>query len=724
MKNRVFALICALMLLITSTSVIAFAEDSNAESGETVQNGTSLFAVGDNDKASLAVNLESSNVILTDKATGHRWMAFDEENGIDLNSTLGAIINVSYINSNGIEAVAQAPSRESSFEIYRVKNGAKIVYNFDTDATGFSVPIIVTLKDGYLETQIDYAGVKEKKGGSEITDIEVLPNLMYGKHTQNGYVFIPDGSGAVIDYADSFSRDEKYSARIYGDDSSQNLLDPKITDAKNALMPVFGAVKDNSALFAVITKGDVYATVNADMAENSVSAGCSFVYKESDLTGLQNSTGGERTLTITQDKPLKIVPTVRYYILFGENASYSGMANTYRDYLLENGSIKAKKAEETPAVSVMAYGAVPEQETVFGIPVTTLHKATTFKQLSSLYKDLTKDGSASPSFYLYGFLSGGYGGKTVTKPKYISKLGGKKGFEEFQKTVGKDNVYTVYDVQRSRGRAFDFLRFKDYMSSLNQTVVKHHYRLSSSGKWDTEKGGWSYYTIDYQKKSVSRLSKKISKDYGIVFEHYGNELLSDFTNASPSSRQEYTQFLIMALAMMKSKGANIALEGGNTCVVNKANEVYDIPLDASGFAIESYSVPFYTMVYHSYIPLSSSPVNLYNHSEALSLKAFEQGVSATFAVTGCDPYELRSTLFNFLYNSKIDNLLPAMTRYTKAYNEIHSVLADQKIVKHEYVGDLSISTYANGWRIVCNYGDIDTDFQNQTIKALGYTVLK
>ncbi len=722
MKLKFLAVICSIALVLGSFgvgAVAATADETVSPETQDLSETQEMMLITENSLSALYVDLETANFVVYDKVGQQKWWAVPKDAG----NTFASMIKVTYITADGIAATVSAPSNDSGFSIKKIENGIKIVFDFSSDSTSFSVPVSVKVAEGYFDVSIPYSEVKET-GGSRITDIELLPNMLYGSANEDGYVFIPDGSGAIINYSDAVSRNETYSARIYGNDPCQDLIFPIITDAKKALLPVFGAAKGASALFGVITEADVYATVNATMLADSLIAGSSFIFREHDLTGLQQSSGGERTLDIIQSKPMAVTPNIRFYILSGENANYSGMANCYRDYLIEIGVLKEKETAATSAVSVMAFGAAPEKKVVFGIPITTVRKATEFSDLASLYKSLTEDGGEAPSFYLYGFLDGGYGAKTVTKPKYIGKLGGKKGYEAFAALAGKDNVFTVYNTERSYGRAFDFLRFKDYMSSLNQTAVKVYQRSLASGRWHSSFSPWSFYTVKYQQKLVSKLLKKLPKDSSIVFEHYGEELLSDFTSTSPTGRQANLNFILQAMELASRKGVNIALEGANACVVGPADEIYSIPLESSGFAIESQSVPFYTMVFHSYKKLSSSPVNFESAPQEYVLKAFENGISATYAVSGCDPYELKDTVFNFLYNSKIDNLLPQMKQYIKDYSETHKTLATETIVKHEYVGDLSITEYSNGWKIVCNYGETEQTYNDITVARLDYALIK
>ncbi len=722
MKTKIFSILLVLTIIFgafTLTAPAVSAEETDVIPESAAFNSSGLMEIASNSSSTLYVDLDNANFVFYDKKSDTPWYAFPKS----ADSTFSSIIKVNYYSADGVGAVVTAPSRESGFEIKKIKDGIKITFSFSEENTNFSIPLNVALGEGYLDVTIPYNEIKEN-GESRITDIEVLPNFMYGSATESGYAFIPDGSGAIINYSESQSRNETYSARVYGNDPCQDLIYPIISDSKKALLPVYGAAKENAALFAVITSGDIYASINATMVADSLTVGSGFIFRERDVTGLQQSGGAKRTLDIIQSGTVKIDPVIRFYALSGDNANYSGMANCYRDYLLSEKVIVDKDKSATPAVAIMAFGAAPEKKVVFGIPITTVKKATDFSELSALYDSLTEEGGEAPSFYLYGFLNGGYGAKTITKPDYIGKLGGKKGYNAFVQKAGSENVYTVYNTERSYGRPFDFLRFKDYMSSLNQTSVKIYYRSLASGRWHNKFGFWSFYTIKYQQKMISKLLKKLPSGSSIVFEHYGEELLSDFTSDSSTGRQTYLNFMKQAMQKTASKGINIALEGGNGCVVGSANELYDIPLTSSGFAIESQSVPFYTMVFHSYKKLASTPVNFESDSEKFALRAFEYGISATYAVSGIESHELKDTVFNFLYNSKIDDLLPKMKKYIKDYSETHKALADKVIIRHEYLGNLSITEYEGGTKIVCNYGETEETYNNIKIAPLDYTVIR
>lgn len=728
--KKILSLLCVLFLLLTGTVSVTATEAATPPAADPVTDAAlteqGYLNLGENEQLALYVDTANNNIAVLEKQSGQLWTAIPlsiQRLGLSdaLSAPFRSLLNLTYISDNGVEM--KASSNDAQVQLRKITNGVKVTCSFETEATGFTVPFAVTLADDHVAWELLYDQVEET-GAAQILDIELLPNWGAGYYDEDGYAFIPDGSGAIIEYADALSRSETYSQRVYGNDPSQDLIYALVSDAKAVRMPVFGMKHGNSAVLNVIHAADVYAAVNAAMLNGYVTAGPKFIYHESDLTGIQQKDGGDRTVTIVQSTPIPVNPIVRQYYLSNENADYSGMARAYQAYLETEKGLTVSVQSPTSAVLVEAFGSVPQKKVLFGIPMTTTLPVTTFEQLTDLNTQLADAGIDNAPYVLYGFLKGGYTGGTVTAPTYERKLGGKKGYQSFSALVGADNVATVYELERSYGRPFDFFRTGDYASSLNQMSVEQHFRSLSSTFWDTDLGSWKYYNVAYQKKLVSKLLKKLPAGSHIVPAQMGEELLSDFTRDASTDRATYLSFAEAFLGKCESKDIAVSLEGGNACMAGLADRFYEIPLSSSGFRIESYDVPFYTMVFHGYVELASMAVNECEDVAGYRLKAFEQGVCATYRVTGEDPNALKKTALKFLYDSRMDTQLPSMTALAADYASVHNTLYNKRITAHAYEGDLSITTYENGWRVVCNYGTADAAFEGVTIAPNAYTVIQ
>ena len=123
------------------------------------------------------------------------------------------------------------------------------------------------------------------------------------------------------------------------------------------------------------------------------------------------------------------------------------------------------------------------------------------------------------------------------------------------------------------------------------------------------------------------------------------------------------------------------------------------------------------MVLHGYVNLSSKPINnMGDRDEAIALCA-QFGVMPTYRVTAIESYKLKNSELNFLYNSCFDYWKDDIAdnyKYIKSFSED---LSDKLIVSHEYVGDLSVTEYENGVKLVYNTGDEELTYDGVTVAA-------
>ena len=73
----------------------------------------------------------------------------------------------------------------------------------------------------------------------------LLENFGAASAQENGYLFVPDGSGALIYYNNGKTSRQSYTAQVYGADWSVNFLSdqkPEYDTNLSIKLPVFGAV--------------------------------------------------------------------------------------------------------------------------------------------------------------------------------------------------------------------------------------------------------------------------------------------------------------------------------------------------------------------------------------------------------------------------------------------------------------------------------------------------
>jgi hypothetical protein len=175
----------------------------------------------------------------------------------------------------------------------------------------FEVPLTYQLDGENLVVTMDPEEVSYNTNGYYLVKIELLP-YFGASMKDDGYLFVPDGSGALIYFNNGKINENSYTASVYGQDETMlyTAWNESQVDAENTVrMPVFGIREEDRALFAVIEEGDGYATINAGISGKTSSYNnvyASFSYLQYGETSLDDIVVPRRIIvptygTITAD---------------------------------------------------------------------------------------------------------------------------------------------------------------------------------------------------------------------------------------------------------------------------------------------------------------------------------------------------------------------------------------------------------------------------------------
>ena len=136
---------------------------------------------------------------------------------------------------------------------------------------------------------------------------------------------------------------------------------------------------------------------------------------------------------LTEDSDDVVDFKVDYYVLNGKDADYVGMANTYRDYLLEK-ELLVKNELSAPVLNVDVYGAIDVKANLLGFTYRKLQSLTTYDQAIEMADSLKKEGINNIGIRYKGWANNGITNKEIADDvKLIGLLGGKKGYKTFTK---------------------------------------------------------------------------------------------------------------------------------------------------------------------------------------------------------------------------------------------------------------------------------------------------
>lgn len=544
----------------------------------------------------------------------------------------------------------------------------------------------------------------------------------------DGYIFMPDGSGALIDINNqSESRREFISGRIYGKDPAFEQTDNDNLNA-NISMPVFG-IKRNSGegLFAIVTQGEETGNITAILGEPNTSyysVSCEFVYTESDTVtfSFKKATQGTTSyIIVPAEESTKSDFSIDYSFLTGEDTGYNQMAKIYREYLFGD-----KKTDKccSAVLGINTLGTALYDTDFLGIFYKKEALFTPYEQSGKIVTELNEsfDAKIGINLFLSGWQKNGLDAGVSNRIKLSSALGGIKEFERLVELCDKSDISLIPDTDMffvKNNIAFDGF-------SLNSdAAIRLDKKFAGKGTLDPELGIYdnilpfispekyaSYFQGYFS--DVSELKLK-----NISLGNVGSVLGSDFDTENVYTRNETKKLIIEALK--KYSGTyKIALSGTNAYALTFADYINDIPFSCSGFAGESRSVPFVQLVCSGYVEYYCSPINLNEDTTAL-LNCISTGTNPYYIVASENTEQLKATKYTKYYSIDYKRIKERILKEAEYYAEAVEICNGAYMVSFEYVTDeVTKTSFSNGSVIYVNIGNEDYIFDDMTVNAKYY----
>ena len=688
----------------------------------------------ENDRMRLTVNMENGTFSLLDKVNGKTWHSVPENPNADkisigiMRTNVRSHILLEYINreDENTDQLTQTTNSyiqcesEETIRVTKQSDAYRVMYTFQE--LGIRIPLVYTLKEDCLQVSIDVAGIDE---GNEnrIVSIALLPYFGAADQTVNGYLFIPDGCGAVAEFNRNIIPLKAYEKMIYGSDLAHS-AERQTSKEMDIRLPVFGTVQDNGAgLMGVITEGDGAASIHAETGSSKVNYNYIYskmirrIYSIEKSLYVTNKKNDISTITYTDFGSDRY--TVCYYPLSGETASYSGMAAVYRNYLAENYSMQPKKVERT--LSLKVYGALEEQKNFLGIHYYKKQALTRFDELQNILKDLQKNGVNALSVQLIGWMGNGVFNRTIsTNCTPLRVLGGKQSFEQLSNYMHDEGFALYPDV--------DLLTYTKGGNGISVT--------SDSAKAPNGDNArqYAYSLVTYERNNaidpwyllrpqeISSVFTKFLRQAqktgvtDISFSGIGSMLYSDFKKSDGTYRVESLSIIRESIGQAEKQLGRVAVSGGNAYTLPYADRVFEAPAFSSGYDIFSYDVPFFQMVLQGYAGYTLPPVVQSGEQRTMLLKAAETGSDLLYACIAGDSHRLRETRLSAMYSAGYDLWKSQAIDAYAALKELYVRTEDCVIVRHERLSeDFYRTTYDNGVQVLVNYSADSTEYAGQKI---------
>lgn len=603
-------------------------------------------------------------------------------------------------------------NEENGAEIPAQPTAFKIPVDYTIDGSGF----VAKVRTQYITCPDDV----------KITDLKFLSFFGAAGLKEEGYLFVPDGCGALIKLNNGKNDLPPYKNALYGEDQTSMNTD-RLKSTKQSYLPVYGIKKGNDAFLAVVESGDAIASVNASVS--GILNGYNYVYPSFELTQkikMSVPYGRSNDLNIFQKSKFDEDLTIRYFFLNGNEANYTGMALKYQDYLLKSGKLK-KHTTEKPPFYLELIGAVEYKDSVMGLPVKKIKALTTFNEAAEIVNQLNKGGVGRVVLRYLGWANDGLQNYSMNRIDIESRLGGKKGLQNLQsalETKGNQmfvdlNLQYIYKKKLFDGYSSLFDAPKTILgetayNSINNLatgVRVSKINLITPSKYET----YADDTI----KSLNKLDIRQVSLSGL-----GTDVYSDFNKSNVIDRQDSYEISAGIFKKYVDDGYQILSDGANAYALANVSHLINIPGSSNRFYCIDEDVPFYQIVLHGIVPYAEEAVNMSSDYRNSVLKMMETGSNIHFKWMYAQNRDLKKIDTENYAVSYREWIEEAIGLYNQTSADLQTV-QNSRITGHEMVSaNISRTQYDNGTSIYVNYGEAGETVNGVSIGAQSYKVVK
>lgn len=720
-----FVLICALFLS-SSFTVVSQAETVEEPISDSSIDfkSSEMEQICTKGEMTLFASLTNGEFAVKNKTTGQIWYSNPQDREDDPYSGSDTSKAFSQLALQYIEKTTMLQGFATTYEaelnegitVTKRDDGFTAMYKFPD--LKIAVPLKIVLTNQGIKASVDVTKIREDSE-MDLLSIAILPFFGAGSIKDSGYIVVPDGCGALIEFNSGLQNLTPYNQPVYGRDTTL-LGDTKTKQEENSPLPLFGIKKGNQGFAAIITKGDAAASVVASVSK--MGSGYNNVYANFTLRSMGNvDIAGNKIGVYEQSKPYLKTIEVEYRLLTDENADYTGIAKAYSKYLTEQG-VKAN-AKNSFSMLTEVYGAVRVKRSVMGIPAKVTESLTTFDQAGDMLEELKLKGVNNITLLYNDFDATLLKGKIPAKLKPVRKLGGTSGFRELSARLEDMGVSLVSVIDLTTYQS-GLLKNKNSAINLGGLPgVTYLFNLGTNKPDETVK---PYYHLSPSllSKYTKRFIKKYNSElYGAIgLESFSEILYSDFSKNNYSGRQESISKFVESAEQM-SENNTLYMKGGSAWALKYTDYIYDMPSDTSHTDLGTKAIPLYQLAVSGLVPYSLEAVNRSVNPEHIVLKCAEYGadIKYDFSYTslGITGESALSYLDGTWFKLWSTHAIESYEKLSKISNVISGEMLSHKQVKEE----VFVTEYEGG-SVAVNYSDKDVKIGNTVVKAEDFSVLK
>lgn len=617
------------------------------------------------------------------------------------------------------------------------------IFNIETSATleRFQLCLQMLLTDEGLKASIIAESLRDSdhkalnsiyNHDAIITSIQFLKEMTTSHDvTGEGMMVIPDGSGAIINFNNGKPdlNYTGYSKRLYGDDKSF-VVDRESEEVEKIMFGMYGFIDKTAGkgIMTVVEKGAPLTVLSADTPRTQ---GNQFntIYYTTNVREIEFVTAGTGWNAVKFPKWSKVLcPTdITYNFIFlkDEELSYVGLANRYREYLINRYDLQARDTTTSNVTTINLLGAFERYAMVLGIKYMKPDSLTTYAQAQTIVSELLASNVNNLQVSYSSWTNKEMEYETTQRLKASDVLGAKKGLKALATYLESNNVpfYPELFIASSKGYDYPFGNNKYTTRSVgNMQAIQ--YPFNPATLFINKKLTPTYYLRPsyYQSLAENMLASYNKFNIkGAYVSDLGNIKIGDYAKGREIFSEDGIKYQMQTLAYLQSELDSLLLSSPFDFAFPYVKSAINVPVSSSTYGIFDQTIPFYQLVVSGLFDYSTVLVNGTSDKSQnyYFVKALETGSNLYFQLSYEDPKILLQTDYTQYYKTYYENWKDTIISFNNRLNDAN--IHGGRLINHERITkDISQVTYSNGVKLIINSSNKAYQYGLQTIDAYSY----
>lgn len=601
--------------------------------------------------------------------------------------------------------------------------------------TVFTVTVETMLDGDDLVVKVPTAYAKSNNDFDHIQRISVYPyfgNVHTGAvpKEEPGFIFVPDGSGALIQLNAYNQNQAIYSKPVYSNDAYDEYY--YLQDYQQDIdMPVFGMYVNQGdhwkGFLAIIENGAELAHIRASSANRSSRGSANQVNAAFDILQTSNVKlfgyyATDETSHFAKSVSYDYNAVVRYKLLVDDTLEYYDLVKVYRDYLIDRYDLTVDFEDYQPKVFIDLIGTVNTKKHFLGIPYQSHFSMTTYREAAELLRELA---DVRKVVDYRGAVNRGINQSLLSKIDLAEENGSAAELEELKQYVrGQHDEFFVHINLLKTYTNKNGFEPKMGIYALDSKPLRLTQFNLANKRFERNTSYYQILSPAYLPSLVQRFIAANDVFDTISIEDLGGTYLVDYRKQNVVTPLEAQAIEVEALERLSAY--RLMLNDPFIKNIRHADYVRNVHRTSSDFIMFYTCIPFKQLVLNGIVEYSTEDVNLNTDRPPRHyvLQALELGSHPKFTLSYKDSSLLKDTEFMYLHSTRYDVWKDEVSSMYSEISAAYREIGTNEIVRHTMLApNVFQTTYKNGTRVIVNYNYWDMEVDGYELEALGYEIV-